>query len=215
MTRVGLAALFRRRPSRPSSTFVGADGDGIGAHPDGSRLYVPLTVPGDFVSVRPLARRGDGWAAELECSSLEPGPGRRAPVCEHFGVCGGCTSQHWDGGAITSTGKSAGSPPRCAAPASMSLPLPRSCEARPVRAAGWISPSGAGPVASSLGLHRDARQRHRRSDRMRGAASRAVRADRSVARGAVRSRGAAARGIGRGQSAGQRCGCAAAHRRRP
>ena len=76
-------------------TFVGADGDGIGVHPDGSRLYVPLTVPGDSVRVRPLARRGDGWAAEIDLV-LEPGTGRREPVCGHFGVCGGCTSQHWD-----------------------------------------------------------------------------------------------------------------------
>ncbi len=74
---------------------VGADGDGIGAHPDGSRLYIPLTVPGDLVRVRPLARRGEGWAAEIE-EILRPGPDRRAPSCRHFGVCGGCTSQHWD-----------------------------------------------------------------------------------------------------------------------
>src|SRR5271165_5759470 len=76
-------------------TFVGADGDGIGAHPDGSRLYVPLTVPGDTVRVRPLARRGDGWAGEID-TILQPGLGRREPACRHFGVCGGCTSQHWD-----------------------------------------------------------------------------------------------------------------------
>jgi 23S rRNA (uracil1939-C5)-methyltransferase len=75
--------------------YVGADGDGIGAHPDGSRLYVPLTVPGDFVRVRPMGRRGDGWSAEIE-SILEQGAGRRAPACAHFGLCGGCTSQHWD-----------------------------------------------------------------------------------------------------------------------
>jgi 23S rRNA (uracil1939-C5)-methyltransferase len=75
--------------------FVGAEGDGIGTHPDGSRLYVPLTVPGDSVRVRPLARRGDGRLAEVE-SFLAHGIGRRTPVCGHFGVCGGCTSQHWD-----------------------------------------------------------------------------------------------------------------------
>jgi 23S rRNA (uracil1939-C5)-methyltransferase len=95
--------------------YVGADGDGIGSPViaseakqspaveiesstsdlRGSRLYVPLTVPGDLVRVRPLARRGDGWAAEIE-TLLEPGAGRCEPVCGHFGVCGGCTSQHWD-----------------------------------------------------------------------------------------------------------------------
>jgi len=75
-------------------TYVGAEGDGIGLQSDGSRLYVPLTVPGDSVRVRSLARRGDGWIGELE-SILQSGPGRRAPSCGHFGVCGGCTSQHW------------------------------------------------------------------------------------------------------------------------
>ena len=75
--------------------FVGADGDGIGQHPDGSRLYVPLTVPGDAVQVRPLTRRGDGWLAEVE-SFAAYGGDRRTPVCGHFGQCGGCTSQHWD-----------------------------------------------------------------------------------------------------------------------
>jgi len=102
--------------------YVGADGDGIGSpviasapaviaseakqspaeetasspsELHGSHLYVPLTVPGDLVRVRPLSRRGDGWVAEIE-TLLEPGPGRREPVCAHFGVCGGCTSQHWD-----------------------------------------------------------------------------------------------------------------------
>jgi 23S rRNA (uracil1939-C5)-methyltransferase len=86
------------RGGAPAATrieYVGADGDGIGAGADGSRLYVPLTVPGDSVNVRVVSRRGDGWAAEID-AILEPGPGRQAPVCRHFGVCGGCTSQHWD-----------------------------------------------------------------------------------------------------------------------
>jgi 23S rRNA (uracil1939-C5)-methyltransferase len=76
-------------------TEIGADGDGIGAHPDGTRLYIPLTVPGDFVRARPVARRNEGWAGELD-ALLEPGPDRRTPPCAHFGVCGGCVAQHWD-----------------------------------------------------------------------------------------------------------------------
>jgi 23S rRNA (uracil1939-C5)-methyltransferase len=75
--------------------YVGADGDGIGDHPDGSRLYVPLTVPGDVVRARPVSRRGDGWLAEID-AIVEAGSGRRPPVCVHFGLCGGCSSQHWD-----------------------------------------------------------------------------------------------------------------------
>src|SRR6185437_1894471 len=91
MTRTGVPS----EPVTTNITFVGADGDGIGTHPDGSRLYVPLTVAGDVARVRPLSRRGDGWAAELD-AIVEPGPGRRIPVCAHFGDCGGCASQHWD-----------------------------------------------------------------------------------------------------------------------
>jgi 23S rRNA (uracil1939-C5)-methyltransferase len=85
-------------PVETRITGIGADGDGTGVHPDGSRLYVPLTVPGDFVRVRPVARRGEGWAADVE-SVLEHGGGRREAACVHFGVCGGCTSQHWDAAA--------------------------------------------------------------------------------------------------------------------
>jgi 23S rRNA (uracil1939-C5)-methyltransferase len=82
-------------PVTTKITYVGADGDGIGVHPDWSRLYIPLTTPGDSVRARLVARRGDGWLGEVE-SLLERGPERREPVCGHFGLCGGCTSQHWD-----------------------------------------------------------------------------------------------------------------------
>ena len=74
---------------------IGADGDGVGALPDGTRYYVPLTVPGDVVLVRPFARRGEGWAAAVE-TLLERGPSRQTPACIHFGTCGGCALQHWD-----------------------------------------------------------------------------------------------------------------------
>lgn len=73
---------------------LGAEGDGIATLPDGARLYVPLTVPGDLVRVQVVARRGDGWVAGVE-AIVEPGPARRDPVCAHFGVCGGCTAQHF------------------------------------------------------------------------------------------------------------------------
>ncbi len=71
---------------------IGRHGDGLAESPMG-RLYVPLTVPGDRVRVCPLSTRGDGRAAEL-VAVLEPGPGRRAPPCPHFGDCGGCALQH-------------------------------------------------------------------------------------------------------------------------
>ncbi len=42
---------------------------------------------------QPVARRGEGWAADIG-TMVEDGPARRAPSCAHFGVCGGCSAQH-------------------------------------------------------------------------------------------------------------------------
>jgi 23S rRNA (uracil1939-C5)-methyltransferase len=79
-------------PVELTVTEVGARGDGLADH-GGRRVYVPLTVPGDRVSVRLDEPRGDGIAARL-LDLLEPGPDRARPPCPHFGVCGGCTLQH-------------------------------------------------------------------------------------------------------------------------
>ncbi len=78
-------------------TEVGARGDGIAAF-EGTKLFVPLTVPGDRVRVAvkdPANAKGEGLRAEL-LEILEPGPGRAAPPCSHFGSCGGCTVQHME-----------------------------------------------------------------------------------------------------------------------
>lgn len=92
-----------RRPVSPPSAaepvvtrigVVGADGDGIGALPDGTTLYIPLTLPGELVRAQPAARRGAGWAATAE-EIAEPSASRVLPPCRHFGTCGGCAMQHW------------------------------------------------------------------------------------------------------------------------
>lgn len=71
---------------------IGDQGDGIAETPQG-RLYIPSTVTGDRVRVRPLRPKGDGFAAEC-VALLAEGPGRQAPPCAHFGRCGGCSLQH-------------------------------------------------------------------------------------------------------------------------
>lgn len=77
-------------------TDVGARGDGV-AFADGLRLFVPHTVAGDRVRVRVADGdgKGEGVRAEL-LEVLQPGPGRQAPPCRHFGRCGGCTLQQMD-----------------------------------------------------------------------------------------------------------------------
>lgn len=66
---------------------VGAQGDGVADSATGPR-YVPFTLAGECVSATFNADRG-----RLN-SILRASPDRVAPVCRHFGVCGGCALQH-------------------------------------------------------------------------------------------------------------------------
>lgn len=66
---------------------IGAGGDGVARDGDG-RVFVPLTAPGDLVTIE--ARGERGRVIEL----LEKSPARADPACRHFGVCGGCAFQH-------------------------------------------------------------------------------------------------------------------------
>ncbi|MGZ8400514.1 MAG: class I SAM-dependent RNA methyltransferase [Methyloceanibacter sp.] len=68
---------------------LGAQGDGVavGAH---GPLFVPFALPGERVSI--AVEPGSDRAGLIEV--LEPSPDRVAPICPHFGVCGGCALQH-------------------------------------------------------------------------------------------------------------------------
>src|SRR5262249_10131830 len=71
---------------------LGNRGDGIADTPEGP-LYVPYVLPGETVEVEPVPGHGDRrHALRVEVQS----PERIAPICPHFGVCGGCALQHWD-----------------------------------------------------------------------------------------------------------------------
>ena len=65
---------------------LGHRGDGIARSADGP-IYVPFTLPGERVSVERSGERGK--IVEL----LEASPQRVAPICRHFGTCGGCALQ--------------------------------------------------------------------------------------------------------------------------
>ena len=70
---------------------LGAQGDGVAQGPYGP-LFVPFTLPGELVSV--AVEPGEARAEPL--AILEPSPERIAPVCPHFGTCGGCALQHME-----------------------------------------------------------------------------------------------------------------------
>jgi 23S rRNA (uracil1939-C5)-methyltransferase len=71
---------------------IGHRGDGIADGPDGP-IYVPGALPGEAVEVEDIAGHPDRRALlRVESASAA----RIAPICPHFGVCGGCAVQHWD-----------------------------------------------------------------------------------------------------------------------
>ncbi|WP_029002913.1 class I SAM-dependent RNA methyltransferase [Azorhizobium doebereinerae] len=65
---------------------VGAQGDGLAA----GGLFVPYGLPGERVAGR---REKDRLVAPR---ILSASPERVAPLCPHFGICGGCLLQHWE-----------------------------------------------------------------------------------------------------------------------
>jgi 23S rRNA (uracil1939-C5)-methyltransferase len=69
---------------------VGHRGDGIVDRPEGP-IYVPGTLPGEAVEVEDIA--GDPDRRQLLRIDT-PSAERIAPICPHFGVCGGCAVQH-------------------------------------------------------------------------------------------------------------------------
>jgi 23S rRNA (uracil1939-C5)-methyltransferase len=67
---------------------VGAKGDGV-SRDDDRAVHVPFTLPGEVVAA---IQQGD--RAEL-VKVVTASPERVTPPCPHFGVCGGCSLQHW------------------------------------------------------------------------------------------------------------------------
>jgi 23S rRNA (uracil1939-C5)-methyltransferase len=55
-------------------------------------VYVAYALPGETVEVEPIPGHPDRRHL-LRVDA--PSPDRVAPVCRHFGVCGGCAVQHW------------------------------------------------------------------------------------------------------------------------
>ena len=71
---------------------LGHRGDGVADDPAGA-IYVPGALPGETVEVEAVAGNPDRrHLLRVDVANAE----RIAPICPHFGVCGGCAVQHWD-----------------------------------------------------------------------------------------------------------------------
>ena len=72
---------------------AGAKGKAIAKAPDGKVVFINNAVPGDIVTVQTTKKKRayyEGTAISFSNYSQK----RTTPVCEHFGVCGGCKWQH-------------------------------------------------------------------------------------------------------------------------
>lgn len=70
---------------------IGHRGDGVAETAQGP-VYVPYALPGEMVTVEQVPGHPDRrHLLHVDRPSHE----RAAPVCPHFGQCGGCAMQHW------------------------------------------------------------------------------------------------------------------------
>ncbi len=56
-------------------------------------VFIPFGAPGDVVDIK-LDKKKRNYAEAHIVNIAKPSPLRVEPVCEHFGVCGGCKWQH-------------------------------------------------------------------------------------------------------------------------
>lgn len=68
-------------------TSLGQRGEGV-AEIDGTRVFVPFTLPGERIEIETDAERGHMLAL------LDKSADRIDPLCQYLGTCGGCGLQH-------------------------------------------------------------------------------------------------------------------------
>ena len=73
-------------------TTLAAEGKALG-HYEGMVVFVPMTVPGDVVDVQIKAKKRRFMEGSV-VRFVKRSEVRQEPVCEHFGVCGGCKWQN-------------------------------------------------------------------------------------------------------------------------
>ncbi|MBT3749014.1 MAG: TRAM domain-containing protein, partial [Bacteroidetes bacterium] len=76
---------------RITITDIAAEGKAI-ARTDNRVVFVAMAVPGDVVDIQ-VRKKRKGFFEGQVVKMHEQSEIRQEPVCEHFGVCGGCKWQ--------------------------------------------------------------------------------------------------------------------------
>ena len=72
-------------------TDVAAEGKSL-ARINDKVVFVPYAVPGDIVDIE-IVRKKHSYMEGVVAKTVKESPLRVAPLCPHFGVCGGCKWQ--------------------------------------------------------------------------------------------------------------------------
>lgn len=70
------------------------EGRGV-AHVEGKTVFIDGALPGEVVEYATYRRKPSYELAQL-LKLIRPSASRVAPLCPHYGVCGGCSLQHFD-----------------------------------------------------------------------------------------------------------------------
>ena len=71
---------------------AGSEGMSV-AKPEGRVIFIPFGVPGDVVDIEVYKRKKNYFEGKI-LSFKQMSDKRVEPVCQHFGLCGGCKWQH-------------------------------------------------------------------------------------------------------------------------
>ncbi len=83
------------------------DGRGVGVytpknseHPQdkhGKKVFISFALPNETVKVKITKAKKSFEEGDTVAVISKPNPQRQTPICQHFGKCGGCSLQHWQG----------------------------------------------------------------------------------------------------------------------
>ena len=72
-----------------------AEKEGHIADKHGKKVFVSFALPGESALVKLTNSRASFEEGDAIDITANPNPERAVPPCPHFGVCGGCSLQHW------------------------------------------------------------------------------------------------------------------------